>query len=409
MPPKGKKQAKASNDDEFDALMKELKQQSAPSKADAKHHTEKARPASAGAAAAASAASATTMEERRLKHKEQRDAAEKKKAQELESKLEQDLRAKRLQSILAQFMSMQRMPQSPFLTAPKTDVSIEEKAAPASALVGSSCVGSMQGWRQHMEDAHVLRPDFSADMGLFCVFDGHGGSVVATASSTVLPALIALNRTADKAEFLKRTYLQLDERLKPRVKDQSGCTAVTVLVTASEVTCASVGDSRALICKKDGTAVPLAHDHKPEVPAERERVEAAGGRIENNRVDGLAMSRAIGDYALKDDAKLAPEKQRVIAVPDVISHTRSKAEDDFLIVACDGVFDVMSNDELCAAVQHLWAQARDAKEEGKTEASMLRRVVNGICARCVAPENASKTGPAAAEGTDNVTFMLVKL
>ena len=73
-----------------------------------------------------------------------------------------------------------------------------------------------------------------------------------------------------------------------------------VLITADEIYCANVGDSRTVIAE-NGTAVALSTDHKPTVPAEKDRVLGAGGEIKGNgRVNGaLAMTRAIGDFALK--------------------------------------------------------------------------------------------------------------
>jgi serine/threonine protein phosphatase PrpC len=383
-----KKAKKAQDDAAFDKLLKEM---------------------ATAAPASAAVAAMPTLEERRQKHTQQREQLERAKARQMDDQLSQQLRNKRLQEIFAQLMQMQKA-SSPFLTSPKRDVEIEEKAAPATKLVGASCCGSVQGWRTNMEDAHVLRPDFDAETALFCVFDGHGGDVCSATSKTVLPTLLALHKGKAGAgyEYLKDVYMQLDDKVKPKISDGSGCTAVTVLVSKTEVACASVGDSRAVVCRKDGSAVPLSFDHKPENASERPRIEAAGGHIAGNRVDGLAMSRAIGDYSLKADASLAADKQKVIAMPDIHVHKRDAASDDFLIVACDGVYDVFDNDALCALIQELYAKAKEASED-KSEAALLREVVKGVCARCVVEENEAGTGPAAAEGTDNVTFALIKL
>jgi protein phosphatase len=418
MPPKGaakgknaatptkKKQQK--EDADFDQLLKELKTTEVPAAAAAAAVS--TTPAKAGAKGG-NGSPVLTQEERRRQHRDQKEALERAKAKQMDDQLSQQLRNKRLQEIFSKLMQMQKM-SSPFLTAPKREVVIEDQAAPASKVVGGSCCGSVQGWRANMEDAHVLRPEFDAGTALFCVFDGHGGDVAATTSKTLLPVLIALRAkgaAADDHSYLTDAYLQLDEKMKPKITDGSGCTAVSVIVNKDTIVCASVGDSRALVCRKDGTAVALSHDHKPENASERPRIEAAGGSIANNRVDGLAMSRAMGDYALKDDSALAADKQKVIAVPDIIVHQRDAAVDDFLIAACDGVFDVFENDALCALVQQLWAEARNAPGVDRTEAAMLRYVVNGVCSRCIVEANESGTGPAAPEGTDNVTFVLVKL
>ena len=72
-----------------------------------------------------------------------------------------------------------------------------------------------------------------------------------------------------------------------------------VLITPSHVICANAGDSRCVVSKQ-GTAVELSEDHKPDLPQERSRVVQAGHIVEDGRVDGIiAISRAIGDWEYK--------------------------------------------------------------------------------------------------------------
>lgn len=99
-------------------------------------------------------------------------------------------------------------------------------------------------------------------------------------------------------------------------------------------------------------SIALTDDHKPENPEELARIEKAGGFVADNRVVGeLAMSRAIGDFRYKSMPDLPFYEQLVIPVPDIAVHERHLHDDYVLIVACDGVWDTMSNDEAAVFVQ----------------------------------------------------------
>ncbi|KAI2656594.1 Protein phosphatase 1L [Labeo rohita] len=128
-------------------------------------------------------------------------------------------------------------------------------------------------------------------------------------------------------------------------KENSALTRTTCLVallSEKELTVANVGDSRAVLCDKDGNAVPLSHDHKPYQLKERKRIKKAGGFISFNgswRVQGvLAMSRSLGDYPLKNLNVLIPD-------PDVLTFDLDKLEPQFMILASDGLWDAFSNEE----------------------------------------------------------------
>jgi len=125
--------------------------------------------------------------------------------------------------------------------------------------------------------------------------------------------------------------------------DRSGCTALAAVVGPRHLVVASAGDSRAVLATGANGALALSEDHKPDNPEEQRRVERAGGCVSMRRVDGdLAVSRALGDFQYKDRPDLPPEAQKVSAEPDCRTHTRLRA-DQVLILACDGIWDVMSN------------------------------------------------------------------
>lgn len=105
-----------------------------------------------------------------------------------------------------------------------------------------------------------------------------------------------------------------------------------------------------------GQAIALSSDHKPMNPSEKMRIESAGGTVSNAngvpRVNGnLNLSRAIGDLKYKDNADLPPEAQIITAQPDVRVFELSAA-DDFFLLACDGIWDVLSN-EVCLRLSFL--------------------------------------------------------
>ena len=130
----------------------------------------------------------------------------------------------------------------------------------------------------------------------------------------------------------------------------AGCTAVVCLKVGNTLYVANAGDSRGVLCR-DGEAVPLSYDHKPNSEIETNRIVNDGGFItEANghfRINGnLNLSRSIGDLKYKQNSSLRPEEQMITAEPDVIQMTLT-AMDEFMVLA-HGIWDVMSNEEAVA-------------------------------------------------------------
>ena len=113
--------------------------------------------------------------------------------------------------------------------------------------------------------------------------------------------------------------------------------------------CANAGDSRGVISQK-GNALELSEDHKPDLPSERSRVINAGHIVEEGRGDGIiAISRAIGDWEYKSQT-LPAEKMAVSSYPDVRAMELSP-DLEFLICACDGIWDCMTSQQAVDFVQ----------------------------------------------------------
>lgn len=131
------------------------------------------------------------------------------------------------------------------------------------------------------------------------------------------------------------------------VSQFTGCTAVVVLVSDSHIICANAGDSRAVLARSSGGQMcfPLSDDHKPDNAPEKARIEAAGGFVEENRVNGsLNLSRSLGDFEYKSSAGLSFEQQMVTCDPEIRSVARQN-NDSFLILACDGIWDCLTSEE----------------------------------------------------------------
>ena len=205
-------------------------------------------------------------------------------------------------------------------------------------------VAEMQGHRLHMEDAH--RIELTENYKFFGLYDGHGGREVAdfAAQNLHVKCDFAKGKTdADITKALKKGFLQTHKDLDdaPINARLQGCTALVALIRKSQLFVANAGDSRAVLCSA-GKAIPLSQDHKPDRSDEKKRIEDLGGWIEyNHRMRGyyvqsmLAVSRALGDKYLHP---------YVIPTPE-IQHKTLESDDEFLILGCDGVWDVLSNQQ----------------------------------------------------------------
>ena len=227
----------------------------------------------------------------------------------------------------------------------------------AQLIYGMSC---MQGWRRNMEDAHTthLAGTNSSECSIFAVFDGHCGPSIAQFCGQALPQYVESSpayRDKDYAGALSSAFVAIDKHLvsHPTYRlDRSGCTANAIILTPDGyIHCANAGDSRCVMCR-DGAAYPLSQDHKPHLPIEFQRIQQAKHFVWNRRVDGiLALSRAIGDFQFKTSAHVSWEEQAVTCVPDVKSEQIDPERDSFVVLACDGIWDVMTNEQVISFVK----------------------------------------------------------
>lgn len=113
---------------------------------------------------------------------------------------------------------------------------------------------------------------------------------------------------------------------------------------------------------KDGSTYALSFDHKPDNKLEKDRIERSGGFVNDNRVNGnLNLSRAFGDFTYKLDKQFDDENQLVIATPEIRSVEVNRCK--FMILACDGIYDCMSNEELTKWFSEAIAQFKNGTFE----------------------------------------------
>ncbi|CAF9913302.1 Protein phosphatase 2C 2 [Imshaugia aleurites] len=291
-------------------------------------------------------------------------------------------------------------------------------------------VSAMQGWRISMEDAHAAVLDLQVEdaekgfvaagpedrLSFFGVYDGHGGDKVALFAGDNIHKILAKQEAFKNKDFeqaLKDGFLATDRAIlsDPKYEEEvSGCTASVGLISKTTIYVVSsifrslqeelsvnksqgnAGDSRSVLGVK-GRAKPLSYDHKPQNEGEKARICAAGGFVDFGRVNGnLALSRAIGDFEFKKSAELSPEQQIVTAFPDVIAHTITD-DDEFLVIACDGIWDCQSSQAVVEFVRRGIA----AKQE-------LSKISENMMDNCLASN--SETGGV---GCDNMTMIVIAL
>ncbi|WVZ77263.1 hypothetical protein U9M48_025150 [Paspalum notatum var. saurae] len=264
---------------------------------------------------------------------------------------------------------------------------------------------SQKGKKGPNQDAVILCQGFGMEDGVFCgVFDGHGrcGQFVSKLVRDYLPFMILSHRNAlllgsadvdddpvfsdaspssstdgsgvpspSPAQLLEEwreacanAFEAMDKELKLQANSSmdcsfSGTTAVCAIKQGRDLIVANLGDSRAVLATMSETgylsAVQLTTDQKPSVPSEAERIKRCNGRVfalkdepsvqrvwlPDEDCPGLAMARSLGDFRLK--------RHGVVSEPQV-AHRRVAPGDLFIILATDGVWDVLSNEEVVSIV-----------------------------------------------------------
>ncbi|XP_071696858.1 probable protein phosphatase 2C 2 [Rutidosis leptorrhynchoides] len=210
------------------------------------------------------------------------------------------------------------------------------------------------GPRRYMEDEHIVIDDVSAYLGspskitaFYGVFDGHGGPEAASYVRNNVRRIFFENtqvsQVDDVESSLRKAFLSADLALADDscISTASGTTALTALLLGRRLVVANAGDCRAVVCRK-GEAINMSEDHRPTNPSERKRVLELGAFVYDGYLNGvLSVTRALGDW----DMKLpCGSTSPLIAEPEINQIVLTE-EDEFLIIGCDGLFDVMSSQQ----------------------------------------------------------------
>lgn len=223
------------------------------------------------------------------------------------------------------------------------------------------------GCRSHMEDAHAIYQDGDREFFAAEIYDGHGGKEAAEITAGMLTPYFMhawakelekpLKDRRNEYELLREAYLNVDAHLVER-DIRSGTTAANLYIIGDRFLAANAGDTRVIIGTRKGFFL-LTKDHKPDLPEERARIESLGGRVIScgaARVEGvLAMSRALGDTSLKP---------YISSEPRIVEGHPGK-ENDYAVLACDGVWDVLMPDEVIQIARASIDPRRAAEEISK--------------------------------------------
>lgn len=231
---------------------------------------------------------------------------------------------------------------------------------------------SLQGKRPSNEDEHIIFQNLNNfneefnQIDLLGVYDGHGGKLVSKFAKDTLPTFfIKKNNKLFKdseytAKYINKVFKKFNgilEKRHPRAASYSGSTCCMGIITRDEKSdkkgnilwIINAGDSRAILGNKIGLAIPLSHDHKPNMPDERKRIESIEGGKNKIYYDGsdwrvvdLSLSRALGDL----------EAHPYVTSMPAVYRYRIHPKDKFLVFACDGVWDVMDNQEVIDLIKN---------------------------------------------------------
>ena len=243
-----------------------------------------------------------------------------------------------------------------------------------------------RGDREFMEDTNCSFASIPKkgleNFSFYAVFDGHGSAVVSEylkkeMLNTILAAdqslfdelannninLIKNQKVIDRLKkAIRKGFLDIDHEMRILGALDFGSTAVVCLITPTHFFIANCGDSRALLVSDNKISL-ATKDHTAQDPEEKERVERAGGEIVKEKLSGKLYikmidddsglpqqpSRAFGDYFKKYQNK-KPSEQIITSEPDIYVRERSE-KDEFLVLASDGLWDIISNEEVKEEIQ----------------------------------------------------------
>lgn len=203
-----------------------------------------------------------------------------------------------------------------------------------------------RGGRPYQEDRyHAMKSTNNADVSLYGIFDGHGGYQAAQFCREYLLQAIGADTDweSNPTQTISRCFHSVDREFSAKARAQSlndGTTAITAAFHNGKIIVGNAGDSRAVLVHRGGRVTPMSIDHHPDRKDEETRIRKLGGKLIHWgrwRVEGvLAVSRAIGDVSLQPYITCEPE----------IMEKKIDHEDEYLVIASDGLWDVLENEDV---------------------------------------------------------------
>ena len=266
---------------------------------------------------------------------------------------------------------------------------------------------SIQGKRPYQEDEYVAKAAMcvngeSGESHMFGLFDGHAGGRCSKFVSTGIVQTLLEDPQIDNnlPQALKRSFHTINDnflKLAERMRFQDGSTGIVVVIREGKYMIANVGDCRSiLVC--NGKSIQLSKDQKPTNPDEQKRIYSLGGHVVNcmgiTRVNGvLAVSRAFGNRTLRD----------VIRPDAEITQRTMGPGDEFLVLASDGLWDVLSNAFVTETCQRLSGESAQRISEELVNQAFIRGSQDNITCHVAKLKNfvASQLNPRGGEATTN--------
>ena len=269
---------------------------------------------------------------------------------------------------------------------------------------------SLRGHRKSNEDAELIflnhhgRKKTFNKLNIYSVFDGHGGDAVSKyLEKNYINYFGPLNRpkpTETKKKYQKyiiECYKHIQTKLKTECKNivnYTGTAALSIIHykvgKKNMLYVINLGDCRAVLCNKFNVAIPLTKDHKPTNYEETIRIHKLGGKIiqehgDDPRIEGLSLSRAFGDLDTKPYVSHIPE----------IFRYELDSRDQFIILACDGLWDAFQNQQAVDFVLNQFSKVSNIKSTKKQNKKNIAYLL---------AQEAIKRG-----SDDNVSVIIIKL
>jgi serine/threonine protein phosphatase PrpC len=248
---------------------------------------------------------------------------------------------------------------------------------------------SLIGARQKNEDEIEININMDGinpnqkKINFFGVFDGHGGDKISKYLKEKLPKFfinkaIEFDPSKSKSynKYINKIYEYIQNKLVNFELPSKTCGSTALIVLNypkcniySQLKIINLGDCRAVLCNEHNIGIPLTKDHKPMSYDENHRILNAGGKIitdlgDDPRINGLSVSRAFGDL---------DSKPHVSHMPDIYDYEINLEKDKFLIMGCDGVWDVLSNQD---AVDFVLYSMDEIKISSNCSTRSLKNIAN---------------------------------